>query len=120
VTKYRIVKYAAYPAAPSIKTGFLPTLSLSGPTRRYAKTPSTVVPVAASPAVRRDPFRTSTRERVKKLLNAEVETRTVMESRQRIAMFLCLNSSQYPLEMSKDLFRDRASFGANNTTRVPA
>src|SRR2546425_12515662 len=99
--------------------GFLPILSSKGPTTLNAIAPRSVVAVAASPAINRDPLRESTKYMVKKLLNEEDETSARIDTPQRIRTFRCLRRSQYPSGRIADFTIVSPCFVRKETTRIP-
>src|SRR3989475_10815723 len=108
-----------YPTAPKRNIGFLPNLSSRGPTIRKAIAPKTVVAVAASPAIDRDPLRESTKYIVKKLLNEEDETSARIDTPQRTPIFLCLRRLQYPSGRITDFAMVSPCLARREMTRIP-
>src|SRR6267143_2898365 len=108
-----------YPTAPRRNMGFLPILSSRGPTIRKAIAPKTVVAVAASPAINRDPLRELTRYIVKKLLKEEDEMSARTDTPQRIRTFRCLRRLQYPSGLIADFAIVRPCLVRKETTRTP-
>src|SRR3989441_13321311 len=100
--------------------GFLPILSSKGPTTLNAIAPRSVVAVAASPAINRDPLREATKYMVKKLLNEEDETSARIDTPQRIRTFRCLRRLQYPSGRITDFAMVGPCLVRKETVRIPA